>query len=234
MNQIFNEDFQEVVDLVESKKPFALLRFADGEIAVMQGRGIIGSDRWSTPNRVTKLGEDLLKAIAIEDESVYIGISCSCCDEPGKEYLLKRIKNKKSNITFSNIFVNGNYTQFTGYVKTVREPVNLIANVTAKVENCPFKVKTFLPIPDDCVNYYEEVRDAFLGLLEDSYKEVKGELFFVSAGPMSEAIISHLWKVNPHNRYVDVGSSIAEFIHGKPIREFAYVYSPFHNKNCTF
>ena len=51
---------------------------------------------------------------------------------------------------------------------------------------------------------------------------------------MSEAIISYLWKINPTNRYVDVGSSVAEFVHGNPIREFAYVQSQYHNKKCIF
>jgi hypothetical protein len=233
MKQLFDEDFIEVSQLIKNKRPFAFSRFSDGEIAVMKGHGIVGSDNWSTPNYVTKLGKDLVDAIQVIDDNVYFGISCSCCT-PGQDYLLSLIKNKMENITMSNIFVNGNYSKFIQFAKTIDEPVNLIANHNAKLEYCPFKVSTFLPIPDDCVNYWEEMRDDFLQLLKESYSDIKGELFLISAGPMSEAIIKYLWEINPNNRYVDVGSSIAEFVHGRPIREFAYAQSQYHNKKCIF
>jgi hypothetical protein len=234
MKQVFNEDFIEITKMIKDTKPFAFTRFADGEIAVMCGRQIVGSDKWTAPNYVTKLGTDLLKAIEAVDDNVYFGISCQCCDKSGKDYLLSLIKNKMENVTMSNIFVNGNYSKFIQFARTIDEPVNLIANHNAKLEYCPFKVSTFLPIPDDCVNYWEEMRDEFLELLKESYSNISGELFFISAGPMSEAIISYLWEINPTNRYVDVGSSIAEFVHGAPIREFAYAHSQYHNKNCIF
>lgn len=234
MRQIFNEDFIEITKMIKDTKPFAFSRFADGEIAVMRGRQIVGSDKWTAPNYVTKLGTDLLKAIEVVDDNVYFGISCQCCDKPGRDYLLSLIKNDMKNVTFSNMFVNGNYSDFIEFAKTIDEPVNLIANEEAILNNCPFKVTTFLPVPDDCVNYWENVRDGFLDLLKESYSNIHGELFFISAGPMSEAIISYLWEINPTNRYVDVGSSIAEFIHGRPIREFAYTQSQYHNKKCIF
>ena len=234
MKQIFSDDFIEITKMIKDKSPFAFSRFADGEIAVMQGRQIVGSDKWSTPNYVTKLGNDLLKAIQIVDDNVYFGISCQCCDISGRDYLLSLIKNDIKNVTFSNMFVNGNYADFIEFAKTIDEPVNLIANEEAKLNNCPFKVNTFLPMPNDCVNYWEEMRDEFLELLKESYSNISGELFFISAGPMSEVIIDYLWKLNPNNRYVDVGSAIAEFIHGKPIRDFAYTNSSYHNKKCIF
>jgi hypothetical protein len=234
MKQVFNDDFIEITQLIKNKTPFAFSRFADGEIAVMQGRQIIGSDKWSTPSHLTKLGKDLLNAINVVDKNVYFGISCQCCDLQGRDYLLNLIKNDINNVTFSNIFVNGNYSNFIEFVKTIDEPIHLIANEESKLENCPFQINTFLPIPNDCVNFWESMRDDFLNLLKESYSNINGELFLISAGPMSEVIINYLWEINPNNRYVDVGSSIAEFIHGKPIREFAYTNSTYHNKKCIF
>lgn len=234
MKQDFKEDFKEMISLIQGDKPFAFSRFADGEIGVMKGRLVNGSDKWISPNFLTKLGEDLLEAIQIIDKNVYFGISCQCCDIEGRDYLLGLIKNYKSNITFSNLFVNGNYSNFIEFTKTLNQPVNLIANHSTNIDNFPFKISTFLPVPDDCVNYWEQVRDDFKELLTNSYKDIKGELFFISAGPMSEAIIKHLWEINPENKYIDVGSSISEFVHGHPIREFAYTQSPYHNKNCVF
>ena len=86
MIQDFKTDLDKIFNLIKSGNPFALMRFADGEIGVMQGRQVNGSDRWTSPQHLTKLGQDLLNAISKIDPNVYYGISCQCCDIEGKNY----------------------------------------------------------------------------------------------------------------------------------------------------
>jgi len=234
MKQDFKQDFIEVVELINSTKPFALSRFADGEIAIMQGRQKNGADNWISPNYLTTLGKDLLECLTLVDDNVYFGISCQCCDLSGKEYLLDLMKTKTENVTFSNIFVNGNYSDFMQFFKHLKTPINLISNERTDIRRFPMEVKTHLPIPDNCIEFYEQLRDEFRQSIVDYYKDIKGELFVISAGPLSEIIIDILWRINPHNQYVDMGSAISEFVHGKPIREFAYSTSRYYNKNCIF
>ena len=45
-------------------------------------------------------------------------------------------------------------------------------------------------------------------------------LFFISAGPLSEVLIDELYSENPNNRYIDVGSAIDEYVHGKVTRPY--------------
>ncbi len=234
MTQDFKLDFQEVFYLIRSNKPFAFMRFADGEIGVMQGRQINGSDKWTSPQYLTKLGQDLLSAIGRIDPNVYYGISCQCCDVEGRNYLLSLIQNPKHNVTFSNIFVNGNYKNFLQELSSLNKSVYVIANERALFSNFPLPIQGFVPVPDDCVNYWEEHGDSVKQVLKESFENVTNELFLISAGPMSEALIDYLWTINPNNQYIDVGSSIAEFVHGHPIRDFAYTNSPYYNKNCIF
>jgi hypothetical protein len=234
MVQNFKKDFIEIIELVHSNKPFALSRFADGEIAIMQGKQKNGADNWVSPNYLTKLGSDLLECISLIDNDVYFGISCSCCDLKGRDYLLELIKNKKENVTFSNIFVNGNYSDFVNFFKNLKKPINLISNHRTDISKFPMEIKSHLPIPDNCIEFYENLRDEFRQSIVDYYKDVNNELFIISAGPLSEIIIDILWKINPTNQYIDVGSSISEFVHGKPIREFAYEWSKYHKKDCVF
>jgi hypothetical protein len=234
MVQDFKLDFQEMTDMILGSKPFAFMRFADGEIGVMKGKRVLGSDSWISPDRMTLLGEDLLQAISRVDQSIYYGISCQCCDIEGQNYLLELIKNERQNITFSNLFVNGNYKNFIDFIKTIKEKVYVIANESAGFYNFPLSISGFIPIPNDCVNYWETNREQIKDVLKQNLSTEENQLFLISAGPMSEAIIDYLWQINPKNRYVDVGSSIAEFIHGRPIRDFAHVNSPYHNKNCIF
>lgn len=234
MKQNFKSDFKEMVELIKSDKNFAFMRFADGEIGVMQGRQVIGSDQWVSPNRVTKLGNTLLEAITRTDENIYYGISCSCCDNEGKKYLLSKIKNTTENITFSNLFVNGNYKDFIEFINSLNKSAYIIANESAGFYNFPLPILGFIPTPNDCVNYFEQNEEEIKHVLKDSLSEIRDQLFLVSAGPMSEAMIDYLWSINPNNQYVDVGSAIAEFIHGRAIRDFAYPQSPYYNKNCIF
>jgi len=234
MKQDFKQDLHELFELINSNKPFALMRFADGEIGVMQGRQVNGSDNWVSPAYVTKLGEDLLTAITRTDSNVYYGFSCECCDIEGKTYLLDKVKAEMSNITFSNIFVNGNYVEFKKLLIDLDKTVHLISNDRTNINLFPLQVETFLPIPDNCVEFWENFHDEFKQSLKEYYENESGKLFLVAAGPMSEVIIDYLWSINPNNQYIDVGSAIAEFIYGHPIRDFAYQQSPYHNKNCKF
>ena len=52
------------------------------------------------------------------------------------------------------------------------------------------------------------------------FKDIKNELFFISCGPVSEIIINKLYTNNPYNSYVDVGSSIDEYVHSKITRPY--------------
>tara|TARA_R110000822_G_scaffold8250_2_gene32695 strand:- start:337 stop:1041 length:705 start_codon:yes stop_codon:yes gene_type:complete len=234
MIQDFKSDFQEMFSLIKSNKPFAFMRFADGEIGVMQQRHIIGSDKWTSPAAETVLGKDLLQAITRVDPNVYYGISCQCCDKEGKDYLLSLIKNTQKNITFSNLFVNGNYKDFIKDLPSINKPIYLIANESAVLTGFPLQVEAFIPVPDDCVNYWEKLHEQAKNFLKENFYETKEKLFIVAAGPMSEAIIDYLWAINPNNQYVDMGSAIAEYVHGHPIRDFSYTNSPYHMKDCIF
>lgn len=234
MIQDFKSDFSEMTSMIRGDKPFAFMRFADGEIGVMKGKKVIGSDSWISPDSLTKLGRDLLSAISRVDESIYYGISCQCCDLPGRDYLLGLIKNPMSRVTFSNLFVNGNYYNFMEFIKYLNNPVYVVANESAGFYNFPLKILGFVPVPNDCVNYWENNDIAIKHVLKENFSNVEGQIFLVSAGPMSEAVIDYLWQINPTNKYIDVGSAIAEYVHGRPIRDFAFPSSVYHKKNCVF
>jgi len=120
------------------------------------------------------------------------------------------------------------------FFSNLKTPIHLISNHTTDISRFPMEVKSHLPIPDNCIEFYENLRDDFRQSIVDYYKDVNNELFIISAGPLSEIIIDILWKINPTNQYIDVGSSISEFVHGNPIREFAFEWSKYHKKDCIF
>lgn len=237
MIQDFDIDFYLLCDLIKGNKPFAFMKFADGEASLIEGRSVgvntqaYMQDKWCAPEIQTQLGKDLKIALQNEDPNVYFGISCDCCDQRGKEYLWDLIKNKKENVTFSNLFINGNYPLAIEFLQSIQEPINLIANYVTNLDKFPLKVKEFLPIPDNCVLFYETFKLYFQKNL-DRFKDIQNELFIISAGPLSEVIIDYLWKINPNNKYVDVGSTIGEWVHQQPIRDFSNIFSPFRSRKC--
>jgi hypothetical protein len=101
-----------------------------------------------------------------------------------------------------------------------KREVILICNKDAKKENFPFNVIDITPFPNDCINFWEENDKSFIDEITKKYSSLNNQLFFISCGPISEIIIDVLYKANPNNTYVDVGSSIDEFVHGYKTRPY--------------
>jgi hypothetical protein len=95
-----------------------------------------------------------------------------------------------------------------------------MAKRSAKKENFPFKVAEFFPFQDDCIRYWNEYGDDYINQLIDYVSQIENKTFFISAGPISEIIIHTLYNINPNNQYIDVGSSIDEYVHGNKTRPY--------------
>lgn len=233
----FVDDFNLIWRKIDAGNPIAFARYADGECALMQGRAI-GSgtqatdiDRWSSPNYITELGIDLKESLIHTETNYYYAISCDCCDPNGKKYLLNFIKQKKEFITFSNLWINSNYIKFIDKISQLKKEVIILANFEGKNNNFPFPVKSYVPFENNCVEQWKLNKEK----IKEKLKEIsqnQNTLFFISVGPMSEVIIDYLWKCNPNNQYIDVGSSIDEFVHGKKTRPYMFIESQYAHSEC--
>ena len=222
----FHKDFEYFWQLISEGKNFAFTRYADGEVLLMCGNAVGSNtqaaivDKWTAPLGLTKVGKELLNTLNHTEDNYYYAIS-SVTDNIGDYNFLKsNIKQKDENITFVNLWINGNYDKTIEKFKTLDRSVNLICNYKAKRENFPFKVSSITPFPNDCINFWEISGDSFIESILLETKDIKNELFFISCGPISEIIIHKLYETNPNNTYVDVGSSIDEFVHGHKTRPY--------------
>jgi hypothetical protein len=68
----------------------------------------------------------------------------------------------------------------------------------------------------------------------DYTSQVENKTFFVSAGPVSEILIHKMYSSNPNNQYIDVGSSIDEFVHGRITRPYMNPTSQYANEKSSF
>lgn len=235
MKKSFKQDFLDAWDRIESNKPFAHSRYADGEICLMRGSPIgPGSqatdvDRWTAPDKMTKLGEDLKIALNHTDEEYYYAISCDTSSTLDKQFLLDNIQQDRKFITFANLWINGNYDDFFEKINSLDKSVIIFGNKNGETAKYPFEVEQYLSFGDNCVDTWEQFHQDIKDLLTNSFSECEGKTFLISVGPMSEVLIDHLWKINPKNQYIDMGSALDEFVHGRKTRHYM-ISESFYNK----
>lgn len=226
------DEFDRIWGKIEKGENITFLRYADGEKAIMTGQHVIAQEGgWASPNYISKLGNDLLNSLKINDNRVYYAISCPCCDNSAYYWYNTRITN--SNITFANLWINANYPKFIkSFEKLEREAV-VISNFRAvgkKIGN--LKILKHYSISDDCFEFWENQGDKLIQNIKMDFGERKNLLYVISAGPMSEPIISELFKNNPDNCYIDFGSSIDKYYRGKTTRPYEVKNSIYAKRNC--
>jgi hypothetical protein len=234
----FSEDFNYMWNRVFiEKKPTVFARYADGEAGLIKGNRIgpesmvAQVDGWQAPQGITELGKDLQDTLTRVDPNYFYAISCQCCDRPTKEFLLSLIKQKPENITYANLWINGNYNEFKNKISTIKETVYIIGNSEGEGKKYPFDTK-LIPIGNDCINFWKNNKVSFLKSLLDYFVELEAPLVLVAAGPMSEVIVDFLWSINKTGRYIDVGSALDEYIRGRKTRSYMDEYSDFNRRIC--
>jgi hypothetical protein len=222
----FHKDFDYFWSMIENNINFTFTRYADGEVMLMNGSPVsegtqaFNIDKWSAPLGLTKVGKELIATLNHTEDDYYYAISSVTDNIYDYNFLKSNIKQKEENITFVNLWINDNYGKTIEKYKTLNRPVNLICNYKAKRENFPFEIYSITPFPNDCVNFWEISGEAFIESILLETKDKQNELFFISCGPISEIIIHKLYESNSNNTYVDVGSSIDEFVHGYKTRPY--------------
>lgn len=232
----FKEDFEQYTTRIfKDKLPTAWARYADGERMIIQNM-IVGEgtqaynvDKWGFNNNST-FREDLIKTLYCNDPEYFYAISCKCCDFGGNEFYNNIIQNK--NKSYANLWINGNFKKFREIITNITEDVYLMANYKGNQKKYPFPVKEYFDIPDDVCEYYSRNKTEFIENIKN-FVNFKNKLVLISAGPLSEIIIYELWKHNKTNRYIDIGSSISDIIHGDVIRPYMVEGSMYYGKECV-
>lgn len=234
----FDTDFDYYTNLIKSDTNFAYARYADGEVQLMRGNPIGSNsqafmvDKWSAPSGMTPIGEQLLESLNHSEENYHFAISGKSDSISDYEFLTEKIPNK--NLTFANLWINANYQKMKEFYKSIDKEIYLICNHRAQPQNFPFKVAEIFPFPDDCISYFIELGEDYITQLIDYVSQIENKTFFVSAGPVSEILIHRMYQENPNNQYVDCGSSLDEFVHGRPTRPYMNPQSQYANDKSSF
>lgn len=226
-----DKEFDKYWKKIENGENFVLLRYGDGERAIMCGEKVKAQEGWESTNYVSELGKALLDTLDSDDNRVVYGISCPCCDPKAYFWYYTRIKNK--NKTFANLWVNSNYQNFITKFDKLKRDAILIANHNAhgkKIGN--LNILKHYEIGDDCISFWKHDAQKLIRQIKQDFGTRKDLLYVVSAGPMSEPIIMDLFRNNPDNCYIDFGSSIDKYIHNKQTRPYMDSHTSYAKQCC--
>lgn len=236
----FFTDFDYFWGKIENYENFVFARYADGEVMLMNGIGVrentqaFNVDKWSAPNFLTKVGRELLESLKHTENNYYYAISSKTDNINDYMFLRNNIKQSEDKLTFVNLWINANYQKSIKKYYELKRPVTLICNYKAKKENFPFEVSKIIPFPNNCVEFWENGGDNFIEMLINEIGGIQNQLFFISCGPVSEIIIDKLYTNNPNNTYIDVGSSIDEFVHSQKTRPYMNSGTVYSNMISSF
>ena len=202
-------------ELISCKIPFSFIRFADGEYAIMKGKTINATlDRWYWNPNNKKFQQSLIKSSSIcTNENNFIGLPCKNWIHISKSILSFSNCSSAKFMTFTTLFVNKNYEFFKDWIisfvnSSNRWKIILVANSIIN-KNISLAYK-FFPVPDHLVENFENYSIFLFSELSNLAKE-NNLIFFISAGPAANVIVSYLREINKNNIYIDIGSSI-EFL----------------------
>lgn len=231
----FDDEFEKYSKMMVGDTNFCFTRYADGEVLLMKGMPVgagtqaYHQDRWSSPPKITLLGADLLNTLNHTEKNYFYAITSPNQSAWDYEFLRSRIYQPDENLTFSDLWINSNYLKFKLFIKNLQIKFNLVCNKNIlQAKNVELNIKSIFPVEDDCVNFYEKNKDEFIKSVKSYCSNSYNELFLVSAGPLSEIIIHEMFQHNPNNKYIDVGSSLDEFIHSRITRPYMITGSKYN------
>ncbi len=220
---------------VARREPLLLLRYGDGEYKLMTGQRFRAapSDRWKVGGgTVTPLGADLLRALQFQSPDYFLGFPGSCCHEEMKQWYLRHYRQPPGQVFCPNLFVNVNHERFLEHVRGLDEPVVVVANRRAAVENLPFPVKDVIRVGDACVKWY--ARTHRVNEAVDRLRGVWQALVFSCAGPLSNVLLHRAFQTNPRGRYLDIGSPLDQFLYGRATRAYQKTGNAYRELVCDF
>jgi len=233
----FRQDFEYFWKRIFVEKQITYFaRYADGEAGLMVGKTFNQFnqiDGWNS-NGYNQFNIDLYNAFKHKDLNYFYAISCKCCDSANKHYLLSETNTPIENITYANLWINGNYFLFKDRLSEIKEDVILVGNQQGVDQTFPFKVNSYFPISKQVVEDWNINKDCIIDNFLDKVNNKENPLVLFMAGPLAEVLISLSYQNKIKGRFVDVGSALDEFIFGRKTRPYMMENTPYSNKICQF
>lgn len=226
--KIFKDEFYYFLNKFKKYENFALLRFSDGEMYMLQNRNII-----LDINRVSVQGicdttnghkyydkktfdsnihidfkNKLMESFLHRQENYYVGVSCRCCvGEHNYNWQIKKLGGDHDNLTWSNVLLNSNYPLFMEefYPEIINRGAYVICNEHADLSELSW-IKNDFRIGTDAFSDLSVI-DIISDYIENN--KLVNEVFLFSASSFSNVAQYELFKKYPDNTYIDIGTTLS-------------------------
>lgn len=196
---------------LKKSTPFALIRFGDGEKAIINGVDCNrkGFKFTESDTRDRHFRYELIEALEDRREFEFlVGVN--------DEELKTRVKDIKVS---ASIFINENYVAFIKEIVPLFEkyPIFFVGHRKADVEALPFFVEKFYPLTESA---WRDLNNLHLTILEDLEIMKVPTLVLVAGGAFSCTLIHKLWKATQKHTLLDIGSTLDPYIFGVNTRKY--------------
>lgn len=208
----FTKDIEIIFNALKNREKFSFSKYADGEYAILIDRKITNCDNWTyDPDLHQMYRDELMESYQYNEDGYYVGISCPCCvGNEDTKWMRDNVRVNDKNLTWANIFVNGNYNYFkNNFIPEFNNhDIILVANENANIVNLPFKIEEHIKVTGTAW------KDNFDLLGSLPKKEYSDKLFLFCAGPLGNMLAYNMWKNNKNNTYIDIGSTLNTWLVG--------------------
>lgn len=194
----------------------------------------VKTDKWHWDIKNKKFQDCLIESSSIcLNHNGFIGLPCKNWIKVSKSILSFSKCSSAKYMSYATLFINKNYPIFKNWIlnfinSSNRWKIILVANSIIN-KNISWAYK-FFPVPNHLVENWDKLSITLLSKLSNEAKQ-NDLIFFISAGPAANIIISYMIKINANNIYIDFGSSIEFITKGYTTRPYAMngIYS---RKSC--
>lgn len=225
----FTNDFYKFTDMIRRGENFALSRFSDGEMYILQGTELKLAEGLVQIGDVHNHGNfykqidakhfdpkihegtrnHLIRALQHKQHNYFKGISCPCC--VGKENFDWQVNlhgGDDDSLTWANIWVNGNYHPFIKITLPLffNRKCVFVGHKDADISMFQFFVKDFRVGYNAMVNDIPKIDEIKEWIKTNN---IENHLFLFSASTFSNLAIYELYKEFPNNTYIDIGTTLS-------------------------
>jgi hypothetical protein len=235
----FRGDFFMMLNKLKEKEPFTFIRFSDGEQYILdneelkldQGLIQIGDNtqggiykpadfKHFDPKEHGHVRDLLMDSYLHKQHNYFKGIGCPCCNS--NEYKNRQLEmagGDSDDLTWANLWVNGNYPAFITmvYPELYNHNCVMVCHKDATIDKLPFVQKDFR------VGYNAMVND--LDVIEDIDKwitdnKIEGWVFLFSASSFTNIAAYKLFKKHPNNTFIDIGTCLTPMMNMPTERDY--------------
>ena len=233
----YRKDLMHIIEKLKKKEKFAFSKYADGELHILSNRPINNGEFWFLPEKDNSGRQNLIDSLRYKDQNYFVGIACPCCigGKTVHRWYKKQSGQNFKNLTWANIFVNGNHQYYIENMVPLYSnyDVILISNSDSNLERLPFKVSKHFQIGKnawiDDIQVIEKIKQYI------SKENIKDSLFLFCAGPFGNILTHQLFEYNKENTYIDIGSTLNHFLLGDNGKNRGYLRGEKSlQKKCTW